>query len=575
MARSTASPLDRQLARVRRRLFAQTLLTALVRGWVLALALSAAWFLAQPYLLREAAPWLRWAVLGGAVGMASLAAVVLAVWRAPSAVDAALSFDERFNLKERVTTSLTLAPQDVTSAAAQALLADVNQRVEPLRVGDRFPVRVPWTAAFVPLGAAALVLLAFFYNPLANQAQADGKQPLATAADAKAEIDQKMKQLQKKAAVKPGEERPKSPELERLEAELDRLARQPHETKDQAREVVKEMGDVEEQMKKREKEIAERADALREQLKQAERMSKKKDEKDGPANNLDKAVRQGDFERARDEADRLRKKLQQEEKADELRKKLQDEKLNQEEKEKIQEELKQMEDKKLSREDREKLQDQLKDMEDKLQRLSRKKEEKEQELKDLADKGEIDRDQLQRELDRLNDDAEKLGEKDLQDLKELAQKLGECQKCMQEGNDGEAAKKLGEAGEKLAQLDKNGEARQLARKLAELEQARRVMCQALDGNNPASGRRPEGKPHDTQHQDERAPSDVDKGRLNVIDHVPGGGFKGPRLPAEMQEDIRRASQEAPEAIERQRLPRSASDMAKGYFENLRGRDKDK
>jgi hypothetical protein len=67
---------------------------------------------------------------------------------------------------------------------------------------------------------------------------------------------------------------------------------------------------------------------------------------------------------------------------------------------------------------------------------------------------------------------------------------------------------------------------------------------------------------------------MDKGRLQVIDHVPGDGFKGPRKPAEMTEEIRRASQEEPEAIDRQRLPRSASDMARGYFEKLRGPERD-
>ena len=41
-----------------------------------------------------------------------------------------------------------------------------------------------------------------------------------------------------------------------------------------------------------------------------------------------------------------------------------------------------------------------------------------------------------------------------------------------------------------------------------------------------------------------------------------------------QMEIRRASQEAPEAIDRQRLPRSAGDMARGYFDKLRG-DRDK
>jgi hypothetical protein len=43
----------------------------------------------------------------------------------------------------------------------------------------------------------------------------------------------------------------------------------------------------------------------------------------------------------------------------------------------------------------------------------------------------------------------------------------------------------------------------------------------------------------------------------------------------LTEEIRRAALEAPEAIDRQRLPRSASDMARGYFEKLRGPDKKK
>ena len=63
---------------------------------------------------------------------------------------------------------------------------------------------------------------------------------------------------------------------------------------------------------------------------------------------------------------------------------------------------------------------------------------------------------------------------------------------------------------------------------------------------------------------------VARGGLRVVDHVPGQGFKGPRSPAEMAEEIRQAAQEAPEAIDRQRLPRSAKDMARGFFENLRG-----
>ena len=34
-------------------------------------------------------------------------------------------------------------------------------------------------------------------------------------------------------------------------------------------------------------------------------------------------------------------------------------------------------------------------------------------------------------------------------------------------------------------------------------------------------------------------------------------------------DIQQASQEAPEAIEQQRIPRTARDMARGYFQRMR------
>jgi hypothetical protein len=157
---------------------------------------------------------------------------------------------------------------------------------------------------------------------------------------------------------------------------------------------------------------------------------------------------------------------------------------------------------------------------------------------------------------------------------------------MQEGKDGEAAQKLDELAKQLADLDSDGESESLQEQLARLQAARKAVCKALDGAGqpgsgptdrgqpvPASGRRPESEEGPTKSKEEWARSKLDKGKLQVIDHVPGGGFKGPRKPDEMVEDIRRAAQDAPEAIDRQRLPRSAGDMAKGYFEKLRGPDK--
>src|SRR5947208_10477749 len=101
MALSTDSVLHRQVAAVRRRLFLQTLIRALAWGWFAALALSVVWFLAQPLLLQAPPGWLRWSVLAASVAAATAAAVVIAVRRKPSPIQAALQLDEQFRLKER------------------------------------------------------------------------------------------------------------------------------------------------------------------------------------------------------------------------------------------------------------------------------------------------------------------------------------------------------------------------------------------------------------------------------------------------------------------------------------------
>jgi hypothetical protein len=600
----SAPTLHRQVARVRRRLFLQILVQTLIRGWVAALCAAVVWFLAEPFLVGDGLPNLRWYVLGGLLAAATLLGIGLTLRRAPSLVVAALSLDERFQLKERATTSLTLDPRDAQSPAALALLADTDRRVAPLHIGDRFPVKIPWTAALVPVFAVVLVLLAFFYKPALNQAQAgnseiDKDQQLAEGSEAK----KKLEQIVKKSEGRKVAEKPQSQEMQRIENELDKLVRQPLDTKDQARDALKDLTSIEDALKKQQKNDADKREALKEEMKQLDRLAKK-DKKDGPADNLDNALNKGDFNKAKDEAERLSRKLKEqqeakkeEEKAKEeverLKKKTKDENLSKEEREQAQkdlereqERLEQAQKDQLSQEQKEQLEEQLQNEQDKLQRLTRSKEEKEQELRDKAEKGEIDQEQLDRELEQLEKNSElaQLTEEEKQELKELAQKLGECQKCMKEGNDKEAGEKLAEAAKLLKKLDKD-EQKDIQQKLRELQEVKKALTQCLDGKGNGradsgpnkggigAGRRPLAKDGETDKEEIQARSREDKGQINVIDHVPGQGFKGPRKPAEMTEDIRRASQDAPEAIDRQRLPRSASDMARGFFEKMRGPEK--
>jgi hypothetical protein len=575
MTRPAVQPLQRQIRRVRQRLFLQLLFESVAIAWFIALVAAAGWFAAQPHVLPEASPTLRWKIAAGLVAVAAAGALVRAALRRPSAVAAALAIDERCGLKERVTTSLMLTPRDSTSPAAVALLEDVNSRVARVLVPQRFPVRLPRSAWLVPLAGTALALVALFYKPAIVTPKAVADEKLAAAPDDRAEIDKRMEQLRKSGGVKKSEDKNRSAELERMESELERLSRQPRDTKDQARDIVKDLSGIEEQIKKREQQLTERADALKEQMKQAARLSKDNNN-NGPAKQLEKALAQGDLQKAKKELDRLAQQLKGEKEADRLRKKLDDKNTSKEERAKAQERLNQIKSKPMTKQDKEDLSRQMKDAKEKLDRLSRSKEDKEKALRDKAEKGEIDKDQLQRELDRLERDAAKLSENDLQNLKDVADKIEKAEELMQQGEEAEAGKTLEEAGDELGQLDREGELQELKEKEEECEGAKGAMCEALDGKPvPSAGRRRESKETVTNSVEKRERANMDKGKLLIVDTLPGEGFKGPRKPAELTEEIRRATQEAPEAIDRQRLPRSAGDMARGYFDRLRGEQEKK
>ena len=571
MARTSSTPLDRQINRVRRRLFLQNLVERTMGCWLGSLVCAAGWFLLEPYVVRHAGMPSRWLVAGGFVTAGSALALLLTLRRIPSRVAAALALDERFLLKERTTTAALLSAKESATPAGQALLADANARLEPLRVRDRFPLRIPRLAVLLPFAAAGSVLLVCFSQPNRPPTHPSIHPLLVDNPLAKAQIDKAFRPLQRPTQKKPGE-RPKSEELQRLEAELDKLSQKPRDTQEQARALVKDLTEAEDRVRKREKELADRAEALKEQMKQIERLGHK-EKLDGPAKKLDDALDRGDLKQARDEAERLGKRLQADEEVARLRKKMKEDKLTEDQKREMRERLNKLKDQELSREQREQMDEQLQDIKEKLERLTRSDEAKER-LREMQRKGALNQEELERELDQIDKNLAKIDEQTREQLQELANKLGECRKCLNEGKEDEAAKKLGEAAERLAQLDPNGECQEMQRQVRQLQQARKAVCQALDGKpQPGAGSRPESKDGDTAVKEEWAHSSLDKGRLQVIDHVPGDGFKGPRKPAEMTEEIRRAAQEEPEALDRQRLPRSASDMARGYFEKLRGPDR--
>jgi hypothetical protein len=513
--------------------------------WAAALLLAAVWFVAQPHLLEQPPWWLRWAVAGGLVGAASLVGILVGVLRCPSKLAAALSLDSEFGLKERVTTSLTLTPEQQTLPAAQALLEDINQRITKLDVGSRFPVRMTWTAALVPVSAAILALVALFYEPAHSQAKAGSLASLSERPANAAEIDQKLIQLNKNrpAPDKAPAEKAKSEELERLEAELDKIANRPHKTKEDIRERVKEMTALEDQMRNRAKELGGKSRGLHKQLQQLGRMTQS-ESSEGPAKELEKALSQGKLDKAREELERLNKRMRN----------------NQ-----------------LTDKEKEQLSKQLEKIRNNLDRLAKQKD-KEEKLK----KANLDAETLQREMAQLKKENEKL-----KSLQELAKQLGQCQKSLKDGDMQAAADKMSAAADKVKDMERdNQDLDDLRDELQKLQDAKDACCKGMgddnlrdpmesdlvqdtDNGGPGAGRRPLGKEKPYRSFEARTKAEFDpKGKKIFDGYAPGQNFRKKSTP-ELFGDIKQASQEAPEAIEQQRIPKAAREMAKGYFEKMR------
>jgi hypothetical protein len=431
-------------------------------------------------------------------------------------------------------------------------------------VASRFPVRLSWLASLVPLTAGVLALIAVFYEaPTSAQAQAD---PLNRPAANAAEIAHKMQELKRKPIEPRLREKPKSEALQRIEAELDKIADKPAQTQRDLRERIKEMTSIEEQIKQRQLQLGERALKIQEQLSKLDRLSEQ--QQGGPASELQKALADGKLDQAKEALDKLAKKLQNNE---------------------------------LTQEQKEQLGKQLQDLQDRLQKLAQQQEQKDQ-LQQLAREGKISQETLQRELERLNRDSEKL--KDLQDL---ANKLGQCEECLKKGDTQEALDRLQQAADQLEKLDLNEqELKELQKNLDRLQEAKAASArgeqegnerggkdgQGKDGQgsggsrNPivqpkdgatgrgiGAGKRPLGKESPTNSIDAKQRAHFDtKGKKLFGGHAPGENFKSKTSP-ELAGEIQQASQEAPEAIEHQQIPKAARDMAKEYFRNLGNQQK--
>lgn len=541
-----------QVQRARRRLLLQrfgytaswTLFAALLVA-IVALAVPKIWTL--PF---NADLWgVLWVAGSVVVGLTS-AAIWTFVTR-PSLEATAAEVDRRFGLRERLSSSLTMTPDEYQSHAGRALLADAETRASRIDVGQQFRLK-PARLGLLPLMPLAMAAILIFIPDATRTSQADARASTANREEvrqvqtAAQQLKRKLQQQRRQAeaqGLKEAEEL-----FQKLETDLDKITKK--DSLDRKDAMIA-LNDLKKQLEERREKLG-TPDQMRKAL------SNLNDIESGPADRAAKAMEKGDFGDAQKQIKQL---------ADKLR------------------------DGKLSEQEKEQLKQQIDQLQKKVQEAIAKHEQAKQDLQQQIE-------QARRE-GRLNDAAEmqqKLNQMQAQDQKmqqmqQLAEAMGKASQAMQDGKAGEASEALESIADQLGEMQAElEELENLDASLGELSQAKDQMrcqqCQGMGcstcqgfgngengipgqgmGRGTGQGDRPEEE-NETNTYDTQVRGQPKAGRGIIAGFADGPNRKGVTR-EELQDAVLNTLTEESDPLENQSLPRTEREHAQQYFDQLR------
>lgn len=537
--------LKQQVRRARRRLAFQRFLRVLSWCWFAALLVAAVVVAVDKYYPLGLLAW-AWPAI--AVGTGVVVAMAWCLFTRRSELEAALEIDRRFGLKERISSTFALQPEQIETPAARALIEDAVKRVERLHVGDQFRVRLGrW--AWLPIAPAAIVfLLAVFLNPPVNEQKAGGSVPNLAE---KKRIKTSTEVMRRKLIERRKEAREKDlKDAEELFAKLEQGAKQLNKADvTDRKQALVELNDLAKDIEKRKQQLG-GGDKLQDQLKNLKNIEK------GPGDKLADAMRQGDFNQALKELKQLREKLDKGE---------------------------------MDAQAKADLQKQLQQMEDKLRKLSDAHNKMVQDLKkqisEKKSKGQHNEaKQLEQQLAKLQQNKNQM-----QQMKKMADQLGQCSKCMQQGDKAGATAAMKKLEQQLSDLQQQAdELAMLDDALSELDMAKDSMscqecggegCKACMGMGNKMGRgmglgkgrgngpRPEEKT-DTSFYNTKVKQQTGKGAALVVDLVDGPNMKG-QVQQEIQTEFESVKAGETDPLTTQQLPRAYREHSLKYFNSFR------
>lgn len=550
--------LRRQVRRAQWRLAAGVFLHSL--AWALFAAMMAAAMLVglQRWgVLRVNIPWEAWPA--GAAGVALAAACIWTLVRRADSLQAALEIDRRFGLRERVSSSLALRPEELATAVGQALVADAARRVEKLYVPEKFPIRLgPWACLpLVPVLILGLVVL--FVHPAAAVNSSVSQTAVAKKVEPKKQVNKQIAAKKKRLAEwRARAEKVGLQDAEQIFSKLqERTTNIPSLRDEDRKQTLVRLNDLSRELQERREALA-AGESLKQQLQQLRNVDQ------GPADKMLEALRQGDVSRAMAELDRLAKELAEGT---------------------------------LDAKQQAELGKQLAQLKEKMEQLAKAhaqaKAAVEQKLADAKARGDqAEAARLQKQLDKLAKQ-----QSNMQKLDKLAQKLGECANCLKQGDAAAAKQAMQALQQQLQGLQQDlQEAELLDEALAEIEEAKEQLtcgecggegCKACQGGagqrnqgmmrnkgrgdglgrGRGHGARPE-TPTKTGERKDLVRQKYRKGAAVFAGEAEGPNTKG-RIEQQISLEFDEVESEEADPLTSQDLPKGYTKHAQEYFDKVR------
>ncbi len=543
----------KEIRRVQRRLAFQRFLGMLGWCWLAALIASLAVLGAARIWPLGIIDW-AWVACFGTVG--TIAAAVWTVLTAPKTLQAALEIDRRFQLKERISSTLAMNRSERTSEAGRALIADADARLRRIEVLQKFPVQ-PSRNLLLPLIPALLLLLVVLRPRMVESvATATPSSPEPPAIEVKKSADdlrQRLAERRKRAEMDGLTDA--SELLKKLEEGTKELQSEPQREK-----ALVKLNDLARELQKRQKQLG-GSEALKRELEKIESTQR------GPGDKMAQALSKGEFEKAAKELEKLKKDIANS---------------------------------KLEPAEKEKLVEQFEQLKKKINEMAEKNAQAKSEMQKRAD-------QLRQAGDpaaagKLEEQLQKLAQQgpQMQQLQQLAQKFGEAAQKMQQGQNTEATDAMQQAMNQMREMaQQQGEMQAMQDAAKQLEQARAQMncdkcggkgCKECQGEcdglclggdgDPKDGKpgqglgqglgdgaRPETKA-DGKFYDSKVRQKVGQGSATITGMANGPNLKG-RAEAEIQKAATEVERGSTDPLSGQRLPRKQSEHAREYFDSFR------